>query len=94
MLSLQFVSLLLLGVEEFGLAAVLGRSRQVRSLSGVVFVHVHCEASSDKVQPHLVDCFALVQSDLDSALAGADAFEIVFLDLRRNDMLDISNSLE
>ena len=86
--------LLLLGIEELALATVLRWPSEIRSLSGIVLVHVDCEAGADEVQPHLVDCFALVQSHFDSAFTGADAFEIVLLDLRRNDMLDISDSLK
>ena len=78
----------------FGLALVLWWSRQIRSLSWIILVHVDCEASTNEVKSYLVICFAFVQSDLDSTFTSANTLEVVLSHLSCNDVLNVGNSLK
>lgn len=92
MLGPHLVRLLVLGVEESGIAIILGWTRHLRSLSCVVLVHIDGVAGSDEVQSHLVESFALVESDLDPAFAGANTFQVVLVHRCIDHVLHVGHS--
>lgn len=94
MLGSQLVSLLGLGVQELRLTGIFRWASQVRSLPRVILVHVHRVAGADEVESHLVDGLALVQSDLEATLAGANALKVVLRDLGGHYVLHVGHSLQ
>lgn len=57
-------------------------------------MNIHGVAGADKVESYLVDCLTLIESDFNSSLSGADALQVILVDLSRDDMLHVGDSLK
>jgi len=93
-LGLQLMGLLGLRVQELGITGVLGWAGQVRSLPRVILMDIHGVAGADKVESYLVDCLTLIESDFNSSLSGADALQVILVDLGGHDVLHVGDSLK
>ena len=87
------MGLLVLGVEVPVLTHILLWPSHHRPLSWVVEVTLHYVASPEEVEPDLLETLSLIESYLDSSVALTDSLKIIVLELGRNHVLHVGDSL-